>query len=275
MISESKSKVFGARPNLALNLKSKMTSLDQLKDKKARPRALNNRVMTKSYNFSLNLALDYTCHRLSGDNKSINFCSKCNSCQIVSQLNSLKQWFDRASQLTIKTFLNGLIVRINNIKIYKYLNDLLKPLTESKDFMYARNKFLPSCEEDQLKVTNNRCLDNEYVNKQINDVWNWYSNSSNYIKLNFMLSLLNKCDQAIVFMIIIKIKSILETHTPYSEMTQTSYESDSEMVFEAYDDDDEIDEDFEIKNILKKDHESSDSDAIYVDFIRLVNFFCC
>lgn len=273
MISERKSKVLEPRLNLGQNLKPKMTPLDKLKDKKARPRALNNRVMTKSYNFSLNYALDYTCHRLSGENKSINFCGKCNSCQIVSQLNNLKQWFDRASQLTIKTFLNGLIVRINNIKIYKYLNDLLKPLTESKDFMYARNKFLPSCEEDQLKVTNNRCLDNEYVNKQINDTWNWYSNSSNYIKLNFMLSLLNKCDQAIVFMIIVKVKSILETHSPYTDSMQTGFESDSEMVFEAYDDDEENDEDFEIKNILQKDQSTKESDSIYVDFIRLVKFF--
>ena len=51
--------------------------------------------MTKSYNFNINSALDYTCHRLSGNDKSIDFCGKCNSCQIINNLNGLKQWFDR------------------------------------------------------------------------------------------------------------------------------------------------------------------------------------
>lgn len=212
--------------------------------------------MTKSYNFDINYALDYTCHRLNGNDKSIDFCGQCNSCQIVNQLNSLKQWFDRASHITIKKFLAGLCSRINNIKICKYLNDLLKPLTDSKDFIYARNKFMPSCEEDHLKATNNRCLDNDYVNKQISDVWNWYSDSSNYIKLNFMLSVLNKCEQAIVFMTILKIKSILETSNSsimHESVQPSARTEESEMVFDAFDEEEEArEEDEEVKNIMRK-----------------------
>ena len=244
-------------------------SLDNLKAKKFRFKTRNRRTMTKSYNYNINLALDYTCHRYNGENNCINFCGKCNSCQIVKQLNNLKQWFDRASHITLKSFLTGLIVRINNIKIYKYLSDLLKPLTESKDFIYARNKFLPSCDEDHMKATNNRCLDIDFINKEINSTWNWYSNSTNYIKLNFMLSLLNKCDQALVFMMILKLKSILETHNPYSESAHSSYESDSEMIFDAYDDEEDYEEDIELKNILKKNHQESISDLKHIDFIRL------
>ncbi|RNA18151.1 CMT1A duplicated region transcript 1 [Brachionus plicatilis] len=267
MITESEPKFHG-QVDLAPGLKSDMNqSLDSLKAKKVRYRTRNRHGMTKSYNFNINLALDYTCHRFNGDN---NFCGKCNSCQIVNQLNNLKQWFDRASHVTIKAFLIGLIVRINNIKIYKYLNDLLKPLTESKDYIYARNKFLPSCDEDHMKATNNRCLDNDYVSKQINATWNWYSGSTNYIKLNFMLSLLNKCDQALVFMTILKLKSILETHNPYSESAQSSYESGSEMVLDAYDDEEDYEEDLEVRGILKKEHEQSISDFKHVDFIRLL-----
>lgn len=129
--------------------------------------------MTKSYNFNINQALDYTCHRQLDNDKAYDFCGTCNSCQIIKYLNNMKQWFYRASQMTIKKFLIGLLVRVNNVKIYKYLNDLLKPITESKDFVYARNKFLPSCDEDHLKLANNRCLDNDYVNRQINFIWNW------------------------------------------------------------------------------------------------------
>ena len=246
--------------------------------------------MTKSYNFNINSALDYTCHRLSDNQKSIDFCGKCNSCQIINNLNGLKQWFDRASYIMIKKFLSGLVFRINNLKIYKYLNDLLKPLTESKDFVYARNKIMPSLNEDHLKATNNRCLDTDYIEKQINDIWSWYSSASNYVKLNFMLSLLNKCEQATVFIVIINIQNVLDSSPFPSESVESSLgvnnlqnskygnedeilrrtrlffdESESEMVCDAFDAEEEMhaEDDNEVQNIL-----NSSNDSKHVDFIR-------
>jgi hypothetical protein len=253
----------------------------------------NRTKMTKSYNFNINYALDYTCHRLVGNDKSIDFCGKCNSCQIINNLNNLKQWFDRASHILVKKFLSGLVMRINNLKIYKYLNDLLKPLTESKDFVYARNKFVPSCEQDHLKATNNRCLNSDYVEKQIDDIWNWYSQSSNYVKLNFMLSLLNKCEQATVFIVIINIQSVLDANQApesvessmglYANNNNNNFvyshnedeilrrtklffdESESEMVCDAFDAEEEMhaEEDVEVQQIL-----NNTIDSKYVDFIR-------
>lgn len=258
--------------------------------------------MTKSYNFNMSNALDYTCSRISSDEKSLaNFCGQCNSCQIITYLNNLKHWFDRASHITLKKFLIGLVTRVNNIKIYKYLNDLLKPLTDSKDFVYARNKFIPSCDEDHLKATNNRCLDGDYINKQINLVWNWYSNSNNYIKLNFMLSLLKKCDQALVSVIILQVKAILDsTQARINDIINTDDDDldefkinenvedqdDPEIICEAFDDEDENnnehdDDDDDIQ--LKKDDEEvkkiftshirpahSMRGVKQVDFIRLL-----
>ena len=241
--------------------------------------------MTKSYNFNINFALDYTCHRQIGDEKSINFCGQCNSCQIITTLNNLKQWFDRASHILLKKFLNGLINRINSIKIYKHLNDLLKPLTESKDFIYARNKLIPSCEEDHMKPTNNRCLDKDYINKQITDIWTWYSSANGFIKLNFMLSLLNKCEQALLFSIILQIRSIIETgHFDTNDMINEDDnlnafrirankvsidDSDCEIICEAYDDEEEQlkKADQEVENILNE-HKTPRKGAKHIDFIR-------
>ena len=175
--------------------------------------------LRKSFSFNLNHALDYTCNNLALDSTANQYCGKCNSCQIITYLNNLKQWFDRASHITLKKFLLGLINRINNLRLLNYLNDLLSPLTECKDFVYARNKYLPSCEEDHSKPTNNRCLDEAYVSKQIEQIWQWYSKANYFIKLNFILSVLNKCEQAIVFLVIIKIKSILDA---YAASTLTS-----------------------------------------------------
>lgn len=115
--------------------------------------------------YSLNLGLNYTCHRLGGGddrNKNIvrsNYCGECNSCKIVARLSNLKPWFDRASHISQKKLLLGLLARIQSPKAYVYLSDVLKPLLAySKDFIYARNKYLPSLDEDAVKVTNNRCV---------------------------------------------------------------------------------------------------------------------
>lgn len=223
--------------------------------------------MTKSYNFNISNALEYTCNT----NKSnANFCGQCNSCQIINHLNHLKHWFDRASHISLKKFLIGLVTRINNIKIYKYLNDLLKPLTDSKDFVYARNKFIPSLDEDHFKATNNRCLDDAYINKQINLIWNWYSNSSNYVKLNFMLSLFKKCDQALVAVIMLQIKSIIDSTKAHLndlvheeddfdefKIKEAFQENDDpEIICEALDDEDSDDDnDDDNFSQLKKDDE--------------------
>ena len=272
-----KTKVGGAENNL--NIKKPPQQLKPI-TATAKYKKIKQTAMTKSYHFNINYALNYTCHRLNKNGKSIDFCGQCNSCQIINYLNNLKQWFDRASHITIKKFLTGLVMRISNLKIYKYLSDLLKPLTESKDFVYARNKFIPSCDQDHLKATNNRCLDDEYVNKQINDIWNWYSTSNNYIKLNFMLSLLNKCEQATVFIVILNIKSILDSnqlpdsldsrlgHIEEDNRKNTKLffdDSESEMVCDAFDaeEEDVRADDAEVQHIL-----NSSPEAKYVDFIR-------
>jgi F-box/WD-40 domain protein 10 len=179
--------------------------------------------MNKSNTFSINFALDYTCHRSNGQNqsKSLDFCGDCNSCQILNRLNHMKQWFNRASHVVIKEFLINLIIHINNVNIYRHLDDLLRPIAQSKDYLYARNKYLPSNEQDQFKATNNRCLTDDYVNKQIESINVWYTKASSFIKLNFMLSLLNRCDQAIVFEVINKIKSILDSMPEEESALQT------------------------------------------------------
>jgi hypothetical protein len=260
-------------------------------------------VRSTASNFDINRALDYTCHRIYGSDKSFDFCGKCNSCQILNYLNNLKQWFDRASHITIKKLLIGLVVRINNQKIYKHLSDLLRPLTQSKDFVYARNKFLPSCDQDHLKPTNNRCLDGNYVDRQIELIWNWFSDSNEFVKLNFMLSLLNKSEQAVVFLVILKINSILDDNggvdgalqhpftgrktnmtnfnlndTEIQTMmmnirTKSKLNYDDEIVCEAFDDEeDDFRADSELQDLFLDDYDENEKETKYIDFIRYFLF---
>lgn len=113
--------------------------------------------------FSLDLGLNYTCHRIissGGDHNRVtnNYCGECNSCEILARISRLKQWFDRASHSTQKRLLVGLLARIRSPNAHDYLVDVLKPLSNySKDFIYSRNKYLPSVDQDTSKVTNDRC----------------------------------------------------------------------------------------------------------------------
>lgn len=102
--------------------------------------------------------VQFTCHRLNEHEQLVSgYCGECDSCEIVSRLGELKQWFDRASHSTQKKLLVGLLSRIRSVKAYEYLNDVLQPLANySKDFIYSRNKYLPSLDQDTLKVTNDR-----------------------------------------------------------------------------------------------------------------------
>lgn len=220
-------------------------------------------------NFKWSNGQDFTCHRLNSNSKrsadtnksgasnhqiQIDFCGSCNTCQIVERLNNLKQWFDRANLLAIRQFIIGLLYRIDNHSIYLRIEELLKPLSESKDFVYARNKFLPSCDEDQSKMNaGNRCLDPEFVRQQVNDIWTWYECSSGFVKLNFMLSVLNKCDQPMVQSVIFNLKKILDKYqmrAMSSDDEKFLDDSDYEMICDAYDEEDLDDQ--EVKNIFRE-----------------------
>lgn len=250
-----------------------------------RTKAQMTRVCSTVNNYSLNSALGYTCHKLNDvATGRTHYCGECNSCEITGKLTGLKQWFDRASHLTLKRLLFGLLDRVNNVKIYAHLNDLLRPLLNSKDFIYSQNKFLPSCDEDHIKVTTNRCVPNEFVERQINDLWLWYASSSSYVKINFMLSLLNKCEQALVVLVVLRLKSTIESYEKQAnETTRTSdiksaffnEDTESEMVCDAFDEEEE-DHDYvdELKYLSTLGHDDANrhsgelNKSKHVDFIR-------
>lgn len=163
--------------------------------------------------YTLNQALDYTCVRLNagdGNRENIAHCGQCDTCQIKQKLSNCKQWLTRASHLTIKNFILNLIKSIKNINIYNYLNNLLKISIDAKDYIYSRNKLIPTMQDDHLLPTNNRCLNTTFVNDSISGCLNWFKTSSSFIKLNFTISLLKECDQSIIYMAVLQIKTIIE-----------------------------------------------------------------
>jgi hypothetical protein len=173
--------------------------------------------------YDINQALDYTCSRL-GNINSFNeatqytYCGQCDRCQINTNLKDCKQWFERASHLTIKNFILELIKCIKIKSIYTYLNNLLKISIDSKDFIYSRNKMIPSILDDQMIISNDRCSNLQAIDESIRNVLQWYQNSNYYIKLNFMVGLLKECEQSIISTAIFQIKTILEAPRTISAM---------------------------------------------------------
>jgi hypothetical protein len=236
-----------------------------------------------SDNFSLISSIEYKCQKLQ-INRSLHqqtasasqlYCGECQSCEIVNKLNGLKQWFDRASHMSIKKLLFGLLERVKNMEVYLQLNNVLAPILKSKDLIYSRNKYLPSCPEDYEKVTNNRCLSDDYVDTKIEELCLWYSlATSNYVKMNFILSILNKCDQAIVVLVVLKLKSIVEAHFQENLEIKSRFsaeESESEIECDAYDED-EDGEDINNNFDDVREEKTYENENKNVDFIRYLPF---
>ena len=173
--------------------------------------------------YSINQAFDYTCSRLelinsSSDVTQYMFCGQCDRCQINSYLKECKQWFERASHLTIKNFILELIKTIKVKSIYNHLNNLLKISIDSKDFIYSRNKMIPSIQDDHMIVSNDRCSNLNAIDDSIRSVLKWYRSANYNIKLNFVVSLLKECEQSIISIALFQIKTILEAPRTISAM---------------------------------------------------------
>jgi hypothetical protein len=115
------------------------------------------------------------------------------------------------------------------------------------------------------------------------EIWSWYATAPHYVKLNFMVSLLNKCDQPLVHAVTTKVKNILDKYESMSDNLAANLEiyaqyndddSDSELVCDARDEYDDLvvsggEEDREVSNIVRRGDNFGFKKPRHVDFIRL------
>lgn len=134
-----------------------------------------------------------------------------------------------------------------------------------------------------------RCLTKAYVNKQINELWTWYlqPSTNDYEKINFFLGMLQRCEQSVVLFTVQNLKEMLhelfmssssssttgdamrtirfgDAATINSSMLTSGDDTESEMIYEASSDDDDLGVDAEARRAIRSDEFGN----TYVDFIR-------
>nr|XP_056704223.1 F-box and WD repeat domain containing protein 10B [Euleptes europaea] len=146
----------------------------------------------------LEYKLDYTPDlRCEKQTDLVPVCHSCKSCILSWKVFATREWFTRASSITQRQFVAGVIKRFRSQDLLKYTWNLLRSTYCSKDFIYSHSsvasKFLaPS--------TLNRALNVQTLKQSISDLWKWFLNASFWSKANYTLLLLQMCDSQLLLM---------------------------------------------------------------------------
>lgn len=157
----------------------------------------------ESFVFNLGKANDLRCN-----SSSQTVCGKCDGCVLQMKITPVKAWFNRAGDQTKRRFVLGLLRRLHSVDLVKYVINLLQPLM-CKDFMYARSRSKPSLPTDSANLSNDRALNVIELEKSIANTWDWFQSASYWIKSNFLITILQECEQHLLFLIINQAKTLL------------------------------------------------------------------
>ncbi|XP_043924738.1 CMT1A duplicated region transcript 1 protein-like [Protopterus annectens] len=133
-------------------------------------------------------------------NGCITVCGVCESCLLVSKLCTTKEWFSRSADASQRRFMMGLVRKLNNLDILEKLEQVLLPDIR-KDFTYTRSRTNPGLPEDSGSLSSDRALDQQLLQKQMLEAWDWFSRRTYWTKLNYLLVLFQLCDSQLLYAI--------------------------------------------------------------------------
>lgn len=135
-------------------------------------------------------------------------CYSCKSCILSWKIFSTREWFVRASQVTQRTFVVGIINRFESHDLLKYSWNLLQAI-DTKDFTYSR-----SCVSSIFRASSalDRAMDPQKLAQSMADLWQWFLGASFWIKANYTLLLLQMCDPQLLLTAATLIRILLTEH---------------------------------------------------------------
>lgn len=131
--------------------------------------------------------------------RTVKSCMTCEACKLVLVLNKAKEWFIRCGDPDKRRLILGLIHRIDSVDLFSNISFLLQPL-QNKDFTYTRSRSRPSLRSDASSAPTNHALNLDFLNKVIEETWQWFSESAYWTKLNFLLGIMQHCDSQLLLL---------------------------------------------------------------------------
>lgn len=140
------------------------------------------------------------CHWRCEDEDSGLSCGTCQCCVLASKLVQTTEWFLKVGELAKRKFLSGLLSRCENYGILENIRNVLK-VTMGKDFTYARSRLKPGLSGDASHCNSCGALNPKILRDEITQTWDWFHNSSNWMKSNYLMGILSLCDTELLHVI--------------------------------------------------------------------------
>lgn len=122
-------------------------------------------------------------------------CLTCESCILKRKLSFAAEWAPRVAEAKKQSFIRELVQQCNSVTMISSLLGILQPL-QHKDFIYAKSKANPTYDRDLVSVMNvsNKSITSEAVEVYMAEDKAWFSSASFWAKLNYLLSILKRCN---------------------------------------------------------------------------------
>uniref|UniRef100_A0A7M4FVU9 F-box and WD repeat domain containing 10 n=1 Tax=Crocodylus porosus TaxID=8502 RepID=A0A7M4FVU9_CROPO len=178
--------------------------------------------------YSLHFAPDLRCEKKTD---LVPVCQTCEMCVLGWKVFSTKEWFLRASSISQKKFLTGIVKRLNSLDLLRYTEKVLQA-THGKDAVYARSQITSSLKERLMTSSSDRALDTEMLERAMLDTWWWFTNSTYWTKANYTLFLLQMCDPKLLLIAANLVQALLNEEESFSSTSEADEEKVSVSVLE-------------------------------------------
>lgn len=164
------------------------------------------------FEFNLGRAPQLRCSNTEKSTK----CNECESCQLITRIREIKQWFPRFGDHSRKRFMLGLIQRTHSAELLAQFVKLLQPML-CKDFTYSRSRTNPSLPTDSSTLSSDRALPQKDLENFIITTWHWYAEANYWSKSNFALALLQMCDAHLLHTVGMQARTLLISEVKAAE----------------------------------------------------------
>lgn len=129
----------------------------------------------------------------------VTMCGMCPSCAFAAKPPGSAQCLWKVSDDFKRRFVVGLLLRCRNIPVLESIRSVLG-VTSWTLFTYARSRS-PTSPQDFPCRSTDRALDRKPLGMDLNEIWDWFSSSPDWIKCRYLCCLFSLCDLELLRMV--------------------------------------------------------------------------
>lgn len=125
-------------------------------------------------------------------------CGMCSSCVFAPEPPGSARCLWTVSDELRRNFIVGLILRCTSVDVLQTIREALS-FTSWDFFNYGRSESL-TCVQNNLSSSRNRASGGKPLGLEVNEIWDWFTGSSDVTKSRYLLRLFSFCDSELLRM---------------------------------------------------------------------------